>query len=261
MARIAIFSAGDYAWSFEAWKRAIPELLRRYEVVGLCIFPDQLGKLKGARIPFWHLRVFGFWNFLILSLYAFTVRMIQLFSYAQTWKGLARAHGLEFHAYRTPNAEEVAQWVKNRDIDVVLITVGQILKKEIIDAPRVGIINKHAAILPSCRGIFPFFWAKVHNLPTGVTFHQVDEKIDAGKILVQKEYPRNQSMLRFYRQVFHDFPALAVLATERLIKGEYQNLRPDITPSYYGLPTRKEVAHSKVKIAEWKDLLYEVRGD
>lgn len=261
MARIAIFTADDYTWSFPVWARTIPELQKQYEVVGLYVFPDQLGKLEGRAIPLWYLRTFGLRNFLIFGAYSLAVRVRQLFSGVCSFKGLARIYGMEYHTGRTPNAPEVAQWVRARNVDVVLITVGQVLKPEIITAPHVGIINKHAAILPSCRGLFPFFWAQAHDLPVGVTFHQVEERLDAGAILVQKEYPHNQSMLRFYRQVFQDFPELAVLAVERLVKGQYQNPRPDITPSYYGLPVRKEVINSKIRIAQWRDLFYEIRGD
>lgn len=260
MTRIAIFTANDYTWLFEVWKRTIPELRRHYEVVGLYMFPDQLGRLAGAKIPLWYFRVFGVWNFLILGLYSLKVRFGQLTSEARTWKGLARAHGIEFQTARTPNAPEVSEWIKNNNIDVIFITVGQVLKPEIISAPRIGIVNKHAAMLPSCKGLFPFFWAHIYGAPTGVTFHQVEEKIDAGRILVQKEYSRNQSMLRFYMQVFHDSPALAVLATERLVKGEYQKPRPDVSPSYYGLPTREDFKKYKGRTARLSDLLYALRS-
>lgn len=261
MIRLAIFTANDYTWAFPAWKRAIPELQKQYRVVGLYVFPDQLGKFKGARISLWYRRVFGFWNFVILGLYASKTRLVQLCSGIKTWRQLSNKHGLTLHTADTPNDPAVTQWIKDNKIDVVLITVGQVLKKEIIGAPRVGIINKHAAMLPSCRGLFPYFWAHAHNQPTGVTFHQVEEKIDAGKILVQKEYARNQSMLRFYIQVFRDFPDLASRAVERLVRGEYQNPRPDIPSSYSGLPTRVDVKKNDCSIAKWSDLLYAVRRD
>ena len=261
MIRLAIFTADDYTWAFPAWKRTVSQLCKRFEVVGLYVFPDQLGKLKGAGITFWYWRGFGFWNFFIFGLYAIKTRFKQFCFGAITWRQLADKHGLTLHTASTPNDPAVAQWIKDNKIDVVIITVGQVLKKEIINAPRLGIINKHAAMLPSCRGLFPFFWAHAHNQPIGVTFHQVEEKIDSGKVLVQKEYARNQSMLRFYMQVFHDFPALATLAVERLVSDNYQKPRPDISASYYGLPTRADVKKNNCSIVKWSDLFYEVRRD
>lgn len=254
MTRLAIFTADDYTWAFSAWKRAIPELQKQYQVVGVYVFPDQLGKLEGAGISLWYLRVFGFWNFVILGLYAIKTRLMQLCSNTPTWRRLTAKGGLALRTANTPNDLAVAQWIKDNKIDVVIITVGQVLKKEIINAPRIGIINKHAAMLPSCKGLFPFFWAQVHGLPIGTTFHQVEEKIDAGKILAQKEYSRDQSMLRFYTQVFHDFPELASRAVERLVRGEYQQPRADVSPSYYGLPTREDFKRYKVQVARWSDL-------
>ena len=254
MTRLAIFTADDYTWAFSAWKRAIPELQKQYQVVGVYVFPDQLGKLKGVRISLWYLRVFRFYNFAILGLYAIKTRLTQLCSDAPTWRRLTVKGGLVLRTANTPNDPAVTQWIKDNKIDVVIITVGQVLNKEIINAPRVGIINKHAAMLPSCRGLFPFFWAHLYNQPVGVTFHQVEERIDAGKILVQKEYARNQSMLRFYRQVFNDFPDLASRAVERLVRGEYQQPRADVSPSYYGLPTREDFKRYKGQVARWSDL-------
>jgi len=74
-----------------------------------------------------------------------------------------------------------------------LILVGAfsiILKKPILDLPRIGCINTHSSLLPKHRGPNPFSAVILANEPeTGVTFHVVDEGIDTGDILDQFTLP------------------------------------------------------------------------
>ena len=257
--RIAIFTSDDYTWSFSAWKRTIPEFFARYDVVGIYLFSDVLHGLKGWQILFWYLRTFGLLTFLLLALHAIKTRYLEIFSGIYTWQQLADAHHIALHYAATPNAPEVCIWVKENNIDIIFITVGQILKKDIINVPNIGIINKHAAVLPSCRGLFPYLWAKFTNAPTGVTFHQVDATIDTGKILVQKRYDNgNASMLQFYKLVFSQFPALALQAAEHLVEKNYLPTPTDVQASYFGLPTKTDVKAYRKKgyyIARFIDLL------
>jgi hypothetical protein len=265
--RIAIFTQNDYTWAFPTWVRTIPELVKGYDVVGIFLFPEQMGKLKGVRIPFWYLRVFGPYNFLLLALYATKIRLWRFTSQIRTWKQLASKYGIDLKRGETPNAQVVRDWVKENNIDIIFVTVGNILKADLIDAPKIGIINKHASILPSCRGLFSYFWAAITASPTGITFHQVDSGIDTGNILVQMRYPppksERVSMLRFYIDIFSFFPVMAPLAAKRLIDKDHRGPISDVSPSYFGLPTRKEFQQfqkEKCRVATLSDLFYRPRS-
>jgi methionyl-tRNA formyltransferase len=73
---------------------------------------------------------------------------------------------------------------------VILVAFGQILPKEIIDYPRLGCINLHPSLLPKYRGAAPINWALIRGeTMTGVSIIEMNEKVDAGKILLQKEVP------------------------------------------------------------------------
>lgn len=254
MARLAIFTADDATWSFAAWRRTLPALARAHEIVGVWVFPDRLGPHTGSAIPRWYLRTFGWWATTLLAAYALRVRIAQLARGPRTWRALARAHGVALHRAPTPNEDAVAAWVRAERIDVVFLTVGNVLRESILSAPEIGTINKHAAMLPSCRGLFPYLWAHVEGAPTGVTFHEVVREIDAGRELLQEELPRASSMLSFYRQVFDVFPALAVRAVACLCRGEFVAPRAGIAPSYHGLPTRADVRAAGVTIATLRDI-------
>jgi len=74
----------------------------------------------------------------------------------------------------------------NADI-VVTAAFGQILPKELLDAPRLGCINVHASLLPKYRGGAPIHQAVLDGeAETGVTIMYMAVKLDAGDIISQK---------------------------------------------------------------------------
>jgi methionyl-tRNA formyltransferase len=62
-----------------------------------------------------------------------------------------------------------------------------ILKKEILDLFPNRAINLHISYLPYNRGADPNFWSFIDGTPKGVTIHYLDEGVDTGDIIVQKE--------------------------------------------------------------------------
>lgn len=62
-----------------------------------------------------------------------------------------------------------------------------IIKKEILDSLPNRIINLHISLLPYNRGSNPNIWSFLEDTPKGVTIHYIDEGIDTGAILFQKE--------------------------------------------------------------------------
>lgn len=75
------------------------------------------------------------------------------------------------------------------DIDwYFLISWKHIIPPELINYPKLGAINLHYSLLPEYRGVYPVNWAIIEGKKkTGVTYHLVNEKIDDGQIVCQKE--------------------------------------------------------------------------
>lgn len=73
---------------------------------------------------------------------------------------------------------------------IVTCAYGQMIPKEILDAPKYGCINVHASLLPKLRGGAPIHRAIINNeTRTGITIMYMVEKMDAGDILAQEETP------------------------------------------------------------------------
>ncbi len=83
---------------------------------------------------------------------------------------------------------EVLQQIRKLSPDMALsVMFGYILAPEFLRTFPHGCINLHPALLPHNRGAFPNVWSIVNETPAGVTLHYVDEGIDTGDVIAQKE--------------------------------------------------------------------------
>jgi len=73
---------------------------------------------------------------------------------------------------------------------IVVVAYGQILKRNVLELPRLGCVNIHSSLLPRWRGAAPIQWAILGgDRETGVTTMRLVEKLDAGDILMQARTP------------------------------------------------------------------------
>lgn len=73
---------------------------------------------------------------------------------------------------------------------IVVVAYGQILKSALLNLPPRGCINVHASLLPKYRGAAPIQWAIARGeRVTGVTTMYMNEGMDAGDIIAQREEP------------------------------------------------------------------------
>lgn len=97
------------------------------------------------------------------------------------------------------NNIEVFQPIKIRDdyqkiLDfqpdiIITCAYGQIIPKVLLETPRFGCINVHASLLPKLRGGAPIHKALIDGYnKTGITIMYMDETMDTGDIISQKEY-------------------------------------------------------------------------
>lgn len=71
---------------------------------------------------------------------------------------------------------------------IVVVAYGQILPPSLLNISKYGAINVHASLLPKYRGPAPIAWAILNGEEvTGVTTMKMDEGLDTGAILLQKE--------------------------------------------------------------------------
>jgi methionyl-tRNA formyltransferase len=76
--------------------------------------------------------------------------------------------------------------VKDEDV-VVSYGYRHILPPEVIGECAQPPVNLHISLLPWNRGADPNLWSWVNDTPKGVTIHEIDEGVDTGPIIDQRE--------------------------------------------------------------------------
>lgn len=104
-------------------------------------------------------------------------------------KELAVSHGLTVHQPAKIRTSESIALFNSHNADLaVVVAYGRILPAEFLNAPARGCVNVHFSLLPRYRGAAPVNWAIINGeTTTGVTTMFIEEELDAGPILLQKE--------------------------------------------------------------------------
>lgn len=80
--------------------------------------------------------------------------------------------------------------LKALEPDLIVVVAFRMLPREVWEIPVSGTFNLHASLLPQYRGAAPINHAIINGeQKTGVTTFMIDDKIDTGGILLQKEVP------------------------------------------------------------------------
>lgn len=94
-----------------------------------------------------------------------------------------------FQPEKISNNDEFKDEIRALAPDLVcVVSYGVILPKSFLRIPPLGCINVHPSMLPKYRGSAPIQWAVLNgDKTTGVTIMYLNEKMDAGDIIVQQE--------------------------------------------------------------------------
>jgi methionyl-tRNA formyltransferase len=159
---------------------------------------------------------------------------------------LANKYNIPVFFSSNVNDEPIANKIKLEAPDLIISAYfDQIIKKELLEIPHIGILNVHPSMLPAYRGVKPTFWVLKNNMSkTGITIHFVDEGIDTGKILVQKKidilpYDSVDSLLKRTSEIG---AKVLLEAIESIKVGNYnledQRSKPS---SYFSQPTKQDI--------------------
>lgn len=85
---------------------------------------------------------------------------------------------------------EFQRQLKELKPDLGIVVAYRILPKEVYIIPFKGTFNLHASLLPKYRGAAPIQWALINGEKvTGATTFFLEEKVDTGNIILQREVP------------------------------------------------------------------------
>lgn len=133
--------------------------------------------------------------------------------------------------------------------DLIIAQVPEKVSSQILDIPKIGVINKHASLLPSYRGLYPLFWALLKpEKEIGYTLHLMDKSIDKGTIIVQKKvkYTKSDTVETLYRDIFksagNDLLKI-ITAYEKGIRVKGKKIKGH--GSYFSTPAKSDIKYFK----------------
>ena len=103
-------------------------------------------------------------------------------------KTFAKEKGLHILQPTNLKNEDFLDELKALNANLQIIVAFRMLPKIVWDMPKHGTFNLHASLLPNYRGAAPINWAIINGeTKTGVSTFFIDEKIDTGEMILQKE--------------------------------------------------------------------------
>ena len=132
----------------------------------------------------------------------------------------------------------------------------RILPPAIIKLPSLGCINVHPGKLPQYRGFSPAVRALLNGQKTfGITIHHMDQGLDTGDILIQKEYPIDANETGFELHIRSAKLCAQILKDNfhGIINKKFPPRKQKGRGSYYG-------AMSDSRLIEWKEKAANLRN-
>jgi methionyl-tRNA formyltransferase len=125
------------------------------------------------------------------------------------------------------NSEQVMPHIKDLDLDIIVFGGTRIIRGEILDYPKHGVVNSHPGLLPECRGSASPAWSVYHDIPVGSSTHFCDNGVDTGHLLLKRKVPVKRGMN--YEDLCYETLVLAgILMKEALIayeEGRWDEMR------------------------------------
>lgn len=126
---------------------------------------------------------------------------------------------------------------------IIVAAFGQILPKKVLGIPRFGCINLHASLLPKYRGAAPINYAIINGeTKSGITTMLMDEGLDTGDILLQKEYEiTNEMNFGMLHDIFmNDGGELVINTIEAIVNNTIKPIKQNGGMSSYASMINKE---------------------
>lgn len=150
------------------------------------------------------------------------------------------------------NGDDFLFTIRQLNLDLIVsVAAPQVFKSALIAVPSIGCINIHNAKLPKYRGMLPNFWQMYHGEKSvGTSIHRINDKIDDGDILLQKETPIQpgetlDSLIRRTKKIGAN---MMIEAIEGLKTGSLQpTANSSAQATYFGFPSRNDVSEFRRK--------------
>ena len=238
------------------------EISQKFNLIGVVI-QKPLGKKNFSNLISQMFNFYGFSNFLILGAKFVTFKLLNFiairifdgkFPGTFSVEHIVRKNNLKIIEIGNINSKKSLDYLISLNLDIIFsIAASQIFKENVLKLPKMGCFNIHTSKLPRNRGMMPNFWA-LNNYKedsvSAVTIHKMNEKLDDGDILIQKEFKLDpeeslDSLIRKTKKMSAEIflKSIEILnnASITLMKNDSKNA------SYNSFPKKEDVLRFKEK--------------
>jgi methionyl-tRNA formyltransferase len=172
--------------------------------------------------------------------------------------------GIPVKQHKTLKAPEVRDEFVSYNADLAILAfVTQIVPAQVFSVPRLGSVCFHPSLLPKYRGASAINWALINGeTTTGVTLFWVDQGIDTGPILLQKEVavePDDTTGSLYFNKIFPLGVDAIGEAVDLIEAGNPPRIVQDESKATYDPPCRDE--HAKIDWSKPAEQVYNlIRG-
>ena len=135
------------------------------------------------------------------------------------------------------------EYIRTQAIDfVVSYGYRYLIKKPVIIYLRQQIVNLHISLLPWNRGADPNLWSFLEDTPKGVTIHYIDEGLDTGDIIAQKEMSFDveyETLATTYAKLDAEIVELFKQNWPSIMQASVQSRKQPISGSFHRLEDKK----------------------
>lgn len=160
-------------------------------------------------------------------------------------KVLALENEIPVYQYDKIRFEGVEDLKKLNPDLMITCAFGQILSQEILDIPKLGVINIHASLLPKYRGASPMHFAILNGeKTTGVTIMKTDIGIDTGDMICKKsiDIKDNETCGELFERLSVLGAELLIETLPTIIDGSCNFIKQDDALASYSKIIKKEMA-------------------
>lgn len=137
-------------------------------------------------------------------------------------------------------------FIKENGIEfIVSYGYRHIIKSDVIKALPDKIVNLHIALLPWNRGADPNLWSFLENTPKGVTIHYIDESLDTGDIIVQRQvgFVSDETLKTSYEKLKQSIEKLFTKHWSKIKNGKCPRMKQSGKGTFHRIKDKQPFLH------------------
>ncbi len=169
-------------------------------------------------------------------------------------KQYAKSQNLTILQPTNLKAEDFINELKALKANLQIVVAFRMLPKVVWQMPEYGTFNLHASLLPNYRGAAPINWAIINGeTKTGVSTFFIDEKIDTGEMILQKEIDidAEENAGKLHDKLMHEGSELVLSTVSLIQKGNVKTIPQTETED---IKTAYKLNKDNCKI-DWSDTI------